>query len=235
MTENMQERCTIDHSNPFWLHYLSLEKSLKDISEYIAINKDNSQSYSFKNMQLYFATCTEIDSIFKHIRDNLHLKKIERPNIGHHINMIKDYFPKIEETILTLNISGFDLDFQPFCILFDNAKTEKNNEDVEKNSSYEGWWKDYNAIKHQRPENFNKANLDNLLNSFAALHILNLIYAISLEENLVPIYDTVLIQANALRDYPFFQVKGSEVIRYVGGGGNFYGCYLSNKHIYSAD
>ncbi len=78
-----------------------------------------------------------------------------------------------------------------------------------------------------------KANLENLLNSFAALHILNLVYVISLEEKLVPIYDTVLIQANALRDYPFFQVRGSEVIRYVGGGGDFYGCYLSNKHIYS--
>ena len=59
-----------------------------------------------------------------------------------------------------------------------------------------------------------KANLENLLNSFAALHILNLVYVISLEEKLVPIYDTVLIQANALRDYPFFQVRGSEVIRY---------------------
>ena len=116
----MQERCTIDLSSPFWLHYLSLEKSLKEISEYIAINEDNSKSYSFKNMQLYFAICTEIDSIFKHIRDNLHLKKIERPNIGHHIKMIKDYFPKIEETILTLNMSGFDLDFQPFSILFEN-------------------------------------------------------------------------------------------------------------------
>ena len=53
MTENMQERCTIDLSSPFWLHYLSLEKSLKEISEYIAINEDNSKSYSFKNMQLY--------------------------------------------------------------------------------------------------------------------------------------------------------------------------------------
>lgn len=234
MTENVQEKCTIDHSNPFWLHYLSLEKSLKDIGEYIAINEDNYQSYSFKNMQLYFAICTGIDSIFKHIRDNLHLEKIKRLNIVHHIKMIKDYFPKIEGTILTLNISGFDLDFQPFLILFDNAKKEKKDEEIEKKANYEGWWKDYNSVKHQRPDNFYKANLDNLLNSFAALHILNLFYALSSNKDLVPTYDRVLIQANALRDYPFFQVKGSEVIRYAGGSGNYYGCYLDNKHIYSA-
>ncbi|MBQ7728581.1 MAG: hypothetical protein IJT60_08415, partial [Clostridia bacterium] len=32
------------------------------------------------------------------------------------------------------------------------------------------WWKDYNAIKHSRYDNLQKANLANLLNASAALY-----------------------------------------------------------------
>jgi len=33
------------------------------------------------------------------------------------------------------------------------------------------WWADYNTVKHHRTENFQKANVRNLLESISALHV----------------------------------------------------------------
>ena len=73
MKMNVEEskKYMICDTNQFWLHYLSLEKSLEEISEYVAIHESNKKVFSFKIMQLYFAVCSEIDSIFKHIRSNI--------------------------------------------------------------------------------------------------------------------------------------------------------------------
>lgn len=47
------------------------------------------------------------------------------------------------------------------------------------------WWKDYNSVKHERNANFANANLENVLNSFAGLLILELYYYRS-EDDLQP-------------------------------------------------
>lgn len=238
-------KCTVSNTNPFWLHYLSLENSLKDISEYIAIHQENYKVYSFKNMQLYFAVCSEIDSIFKHIRNNIPEYADNSDNnggyltIAQHKNMIDKYFKGIKQTEVVLNISGFDLQFQPFSVLFNSYKTKKEKQKQAKDtgekydtSSYEGWWEDYNSVKHQRSESFRKANLENLLHSFAALHILNLVYAVSTEPQHIQEYDSILIEAHAIHHYPIFQVKNSGPSRYIGGGGDYYTCRLNNGSIF---
>lgn len=237
--------CMVSDANQFWLHYLSLEKALKDISEYIAISKDNYEVYSFKNMQLYFAVCSEIDSIFKHIRRNISDYTDEgsdkRLTIAEHKAMIEKYFNAIKETEVELNISGFNLQFQPFRTLFDCHEKTKERKAAAKKAgkeydinNYEGWWNDYNSVKHRRLESFHKANLNNLLNSFSALHILNLVYAISLETQWIENYDSILIEAPATYHYPIFQIKNSGASRYTGGGHDYYRSNLSNKSIYPA-
>lgn len=234
--------CGIDDTNQFWLHYLSLEKVLKDISEYIAIHEDNNKVYSFKNMQLYFSVCSEIDSIFKHIRSNIPEyadKKISILTIKEHKAMIEKYFDGIKGTKVNLNISGSNLQFQPFKVLFDCYKTKEEEKSASKKAgeeyninNYEGWWDDYNSVKHRRLESFRKANLDNLLHSLSALHILNLVYAVSLKPQWIEHYDSVLIEAPATYHYPIFQIKNSGPSRYVGGGHNYYRSYLNNNPIH---
>lgn len=245
MNENKPKLYIIENTNQFWLHYISLEKSIGDISEYIAIHEDNYQTYSFKNMQLYFAVCSEIDSIFKHIRANIGndvdkpKKNSDNPNIVQHKDMINKYFSKIKKTKVVLDISGFDLEFQPFGVLFDSYQTKQASRQAGtyEEKDYQGWWEDYNAVKHQRLESFRKANLNNLLNSLSALHILNLIYVITLrpESEWINNYDSILIEAPATYHYPFFRVKGGGVSHYIGGGFNNYRCYLDNEHFYSRD
>ncbi|MGO2225985.1 MAG: hypothetical protein ACTH4C_03720 [Psychrobacter celer] len=213
-----EPRCTIENTNQFWSHYLSLENSLKEISEYISIHKENYKSYSFKNMQLYFAVCTDIDSIFKHIRDNLKLKPIRHPNMGHHREMLSKHFPIISESNIFLDISNEKLTFQPFELL------------SEEDEAFE-WWSAYNNVKHQRPENFYQANIKNLLNALAALHILNLVYAISSKEAHLSNYEDILIQASALRNYPLLQFENSGIMSYTGGY-HYYACRLNAENIY---
>ena len=206
--------CRIKDNNPFWTHYLSLEKELQEISEYVSIHKDNLSVFSFKIMQLYFAVCTDIDSIFKHIQSNLNVTK-SRLTIEDHIQMLNDKFPLVRNTIVELKFSGQVLEFTPFEPLFLNSK--------------DTWWKDYNSVKHSRSDNFHKANLNNLLNSLSALHILNLVYQVSLDEKCRDIYDSIAIEAPALYHYPFFRLKNAFCNKYPSEPYNYYVSNLNNK------
>lgn len=229
MDENQEKRCTVSNSNPFWLHYLSLERSLLEISEYISITEDNYQCYSFKNMQLFYAVCSEIDSIFKHIRRNLGLEITRQGciNIESNITMLGSYFPAVRNTSIVTNINGSSLEFKPLKRLFadyiDKAKDQKKEK---------SWWQQYNAVKHQRLNNFDKANLKNLLKSLSALHVLNLIYALSLESDLTEDYENVLIQVSVRRQYPIFELKNSDVRSYARGGSDYYASFLTNKKVF---
>lgn len=226
----------IDNTNQFWLHYLSLEKALMDISEYITICEDNKNVYSFKIMQLYFAVCSEIDSIFKHIRSNIteyveedkafFNRKNKDPFItmDKHKKMLTKYFSKVGTTKVEINVSGSNLQFQPLKIFLKSLNDESAN-------NHEDWWEDYNAVKHQRLKSFEKANLNNLLSSLSALHILNLLYAVTstLDLQILDNYDSVLIEAEAIYQYPVFRILNSIPSSYAGGGFLFYRCYLNHQ------
>ena len=47
MKMNVEEskKYMICDTNQFWLHYLSLEKSLEEISEYVAIHESNKKKF----------------------------------------------------------------------------------------------------------------------------------------------------------------------------------------------
>lgn len=235
MINNDEVICTIGPANSFWLHYLSLEKSLLEISEYIAITEDNYHCYSFKNMQLLFAVCSEVDSIFKHIQRNLYSETtmIKNPNIVNHIAMLDKFFPAVKDTLVVTKISGYVLEFQPFESLFpDYLKDIKDQKIVDKDKDkVRSWWQQYNDVKHQRLDNFDKANLQNLLESLSALHILNLIYALSIYPESIESYETALIQVNVIHQYPILQLKNSGVRSYAGGGSGFYAGNLTNRYL----
>lgn len=284
MDENEKKCCTVSSSNKFWLYYLSLEKSLIDINDYLSINTDNFKSYSFKIMQLFFAVCSEIDSVFKYIHFNLYKQKLnhqfgsynfqfvrssadqghnvifiknelgstsdlyrtfkglsdfKNKKITDNIKMLSENFPLIREATLTTNINGDALELKPFEILFyfyelNSVKKElrtKVSEDIKKEySENKSWWEQYNSLKHQRLNNYHLANLKNLLNSLASLHVLNLLYAITLDKDAD--YLSTVVQVSTVHHFPILQLKNSGILRYVGGGGDYYATYLSNKPFY---
>lgn len=255
----------IKDNNQFWIHYLSLEKELQEISEHVFIHERNLKVFSFKIMQLYFAVCTDIDSIFKHIQKNIEVAKPKgnKKNftIDDHIQMLNDKFPLVRNTIVELKFSGQVLKFNPFEHLFVNlsgnlllkpflkdkksykfVKYDKcdhynilykyplNKHPLKKNT----WWNDYNSVKHSRLDSFHKANLNNLLHSLSALHILNLVYQVSLRQEWIEDYDFIAIEAPALYHYPFFQLRNAFCNKYTSVPYNFCVSNLNNRNIRNA-
>lgn len=284
MDRDIKKTCTVSPSNKFWLYYLSLEKSLIEINDYLSINHDNFKSYSYKIMQLFFAVCSDIDSLFKYIHFNLYKQELSRSfcsydyqflenstdnsnavvffinelnsNIGKYLTfkglenfnkakiydnmkMLKETFPLIRNVILVTDINGDKLELKPFEILFyfyelNYVKKEfrtKFSEDIKKEYGTDrSWWEQYNSLKHQRVDNYHLANLKNLLNSLAALHILNLLYVITLDKDAD--YLSTAVEVSTAHHFPILRIKNSGTLRYVGGGGDYYATYLNNKPFY---
>lgn len=203
---------------PFWQHYLSLENSLKEISEYVHLDSRNKDVFSFKIMQLYFTACSEIDSIFEHIQNNL--GRIYKNNIKANIKMLFELFPEIANCKIIVKENNWE--FTPFAKI---AKSDKA-EDIQLQ-----WWTDYSHVKHHRIDYYHKANLNNLLHAFSALFILNALYTISGNNNAVSNYKDVLFHISAENPPRILNKKESGFTKYVGGM-DYYSFYLTKKFNY---
>ena len=49
----------------YWSYYLSIEKMMKNTSQYVTPSKQNSNTYSDEFMKIILLSCSEIDSILK--------------------------------------------------------------------------------------------------------------------------------------------------------------------------
>lgn len=227
----MVGKAELNHLNPFWLHYLSLEKSLIEIGDYIAITNANANSYSLKIMQLYFAVCTETESVFEQIYKNVNNAKPERSSIYRNMEMLTSLFPNIRECMVNLNMTGEALSFKPFDTMFHNHAANKEEKTTKKAVERKrSWWRQYNAVKHERLENFDQANLGNLLEALAALHILNIMYAISLYDECTKHYDATFVLIRSEYQPPIFGIKNSELLP-MATGGRYYICHLKHKPV----
>ena len=227
----MARRVDVNHLNPFWLHYLSLEKSLIEIGDYIAITNANANSYSLKIMQLYFAVCTETESVFEQIYKNVNNAKSEKSSIYRNMEMLTSFFPNIRECIVNLNMTGEALSFKPFDTMFHNHAANKEEKTTKKTvERKKSWWRQYNAVKHERLENFDQANLGNLLEALAALHILNIIYAVSLDNECAEHYDVAFVLIQSEYQPPIFGIKNSELLQMTTDK-RHYICNLKHKPI----
>src|SRR5690606_20865020 len=91
---------------------------------------------------------------------------------------IKDYKNCINERmpdliIESISIPRYSLEFQPF-----------NEIGILTHEGYQSpsWWQDYNRIKHHRNSDYKKANLKNVLYSYAALLLANLYLVVKLNQ-----------------------------------------------------
>lgn len=147
--------------------FLAVQEELKSIFDYIEPAEVNLNTYSYKIQQLLIRTCVEIESNFKAIlRENNYTPKDKKgepipekrwkmQNYGiinktHHLDK---YVVKLPYW------SGSKNCFCPF-----NNWEKKNNYELD-------WYSAYNLSKHNRADNFSKANFGNLINAVVALLI----------------------------------------------------------------
>lgn len=119
------------------------------------LNPQNSKCYSIEYIKQYQAICSEVDVLMKSICNEF----------GYSADNMKMYTKKILEkwpNIINQRIAIDDrVELKPFI-------NWKSGEDYQSPD----WWKPYNDVKHQRLDNFQSANLKNVINALGGLYIL---------------------------------------------------------------
>ena len=138
-----------------WDYYLVLERELVNSFNYVGLSNDNFSTYSVEFAKMLLSICSEFDSVFK---DYVELRSGNRPS------NIKEAF----ECLSALNDIAFVNEVVDIAI---NQSISLKPFNAWINGMYAKltWWDSYNAVKHDRGTYFRKANLENCLNSLAAL------------------------------------------------------------------
>lgn len=138
-----------------WDYYLVLERELVNSFNYVELSNDNFSTYSVEFAKMLLSICSEFDSVFK---DYVELRSGNRPS------NIKEAF----ECLSALNDIAFVNEVVDIAI---NQSITLKPFNAWINGMYAKltWWDSYNAVKHDRGTYFRKANLENCLNSLAAL------------------------------------------------------------------
>lgn len=153
-----------------WEYYLVLEKDFLVTERYVAIdlgedylyennnpeNKGNGQCFSNEYVKQYQAICSEVDVLMKSICQEINSTS-KADNMCGYTEEILDKWPNI----VSQKVAVKDKELMPFK----NWKT---------NPMYNApdWWQPYNKVKHERIDNFRKANLKNVLNALCGLYVL---------------------------------------------------------------
>lgn len=138
--------------NAYWL----LEKDLVKIFRYIEPGNVNLSVYSHELYQLFLRACTEFESHAKSIlkRNGYTASKPKDWNIKDYHKLDQAYKLSDFYVLLRARREG-PLPLQPFGAWKEDHTLP--------------WYKDYNLVKHNRQENFEKANFANTLQAIAGV------------------------------------------------------------------
>lgn len=145
----------------YWKNFLYLEKRFEELTRYVDLHEDNLPTFSVEIMNLYLSACSEIEAVYKEIFSK----------VGESMN-----FDEFKAEVASLNeswkeflkqpvtIDGYLQEIYPFRLIIENTEE----------STYSKWWKNHNAIKHNRQYEWKNAKLGFLVEALAGLFILNL-------------------------------------------------------------
>jgi hypothetical protein len=146
-------------NNVHWNYLLALDADTAVVARYVEFNPANYNTYSIELARLLMAAAAEVDVVAK--------IACSRVNPATTAGNIEEY--RLELVPARPNLPGypiqinrFGLDFEPWI----NWST----------GTHPDWWRAYNAVKHERNNEYAQANLKNALNAVAGLYVM-LIYA----------------------------------------------------------
>lgn len=154
-----------------WSYYLVLEKDFLDTERYISFDFGdnymynsqgvtdvaNSNTFSNEFVKQYQAICSEVDVILKSICKELGNNNADTmPTYTDEVLRNWNNLPNQKVKLKTIELQPFQ-NWSP-------SPTYKSPD----------WWRPYNGVKHERLENFRKANLKNVANALAGLYVLEL-------------------------------------------------------------
>lgn len=142
--------------------YLSIEKTLQDIFDYIEPADRNKDVFSHELYALLLRACTEVEANFKSILVANGVSGSDHFNMGN--------YKKIEESS---KLSKYEVTF-PFWRKLDGSMSSLEMipfESFQLGNSPE-WYVSYNNVKHNRDSKFENASLENCMNAVAAILVL---------------------------------------------------------------
>jgi hypothetical protein len=150
------------HSSPpprYWNYYLALESDVTRLSRFVEFTDDNFAAYSMEMVKILLSAGSEVDVVAKK------LCKVAKPdskasNIEHYRKILSTRFETLPE--FQVSIPRYGLTLTPW----ENWQNKKNP----------NWWKEHNAVKHERHDSYKLANLSNVLNTMAGLLVLIYFY-----------------------------------------------------------
>ncbi len=140
-----------------WNYFLSLEEDLAGLARYVEFSVANYQTYSIDMARLLIAAAAEADVVMK-----LRCAQIgsNASSIGRYREALSSKCPVLGE--LEATVPRYGLTLTPW----QNWNRGRTPE----------WWIDHNRVKHARNDNYDKANLKNVLNAVGGLFLLLLAY-----------------------------------------------------------
>lgn len=162
----------------YWKYFLELEESLIEVQRYINFERNNWKVYSNEFIKLLEVIGAEVDVIAKEIvlYKKPHLKKVE--GIAKWGYEIQQLIPDIDSIKLCFNNENIIVPWNNWEHEryinkkgIDSYRLKKGKENPE-------WWISYNKVKHARTTikngkyNYERANLENIVNALGGLYIL---------------------------------------------------------------
>ena len=141
-------------SYPYWQYFLAIEADFAATTRYVEICSDNYNTYSIEYAKLLLASASEIDVLCKLLCEKLD-PNARRTNIDDYRKCIVSHTALSDEKIL---VRRYTIELEPW------KKWKEICNPL--------WWRSYNNVKHQRNQHYAEANLENCINSVAALFIL---------------------------------------------------------------
>ena len=143
----------------FWRYFQTIESDLIRLSRYIELDTANYSTYSVELSRILLAAGSEIDVMMRQLCVAIDTTSKDKT--------IKKYAERIlskEPDIVSMNvfIPDYNIELNPF-----SGWTSTRNPQ---------WWIDYNQVKHNRDNSFNKASLENVLNIVSALFLIEILY-----------------------------------------------------------
>lgn len=147
-----------------WHYYIMLEKGLEKTFDFVEPSCDNYSTFSITYANLIQSVCGEFDSVLKDYCKIISSANKRPSNIQECYQVLKNsnYLNFTNTTVQLFQYNSIQI--TPFA-------------QWSSLSNYKclPWWVSYNSIKHDRAAKFKEANLENCLNAFAALYIINII------------------------------------------------------------
>ena len=165
----------------YWDYYLDLEDEFLQTKKYVDFDVYNKNTYSVEFLKLMQAVCSEVDAVAKEVASSLEstFKIDNTTNIKKWGFVLQNKLPQILTTEVVFNHSIRVIPWENWMYEQYRDKNNTLKYRLKGNSKTPSWWLAYNDVKHQRTRlannghaNYTKANLMNLIRSYAALYVL---------------------------------------------------------------